>query len=227
MKSYYMFVASLPTLPRRFDAGPIPITAAKLRSRLDLLDDQDQEVLGQLSDFFRWDRQPIDRSDAEVVARHRQLTKSIRNPLVQQLVQHRFEMRMLVVAIRTQRAGLPPPLLPDLALAQDIRRNWEQPQFHLNTRIHWLERFCKAFNDQQPQQAQRVLFEELWSVWNRLNEQYHFAFESIVLYLARWEILYRWASQNAELGKQRFDSLVDGILATLPSLTTPSTADEL
>ncbi len=222
MKSYYMFVASLPPLPSRFDAGTLPITAATLRRRLSLLEEDDQQVLGQLASFFRWDRQTIDRSDAEVVRQFRQLTLQIRNPLVESLVRHRFEMRMLVVALRCRRDGLPPPLLPDLPLAAVIRRNWEQPNFRLNSHVPWLASFCDALDDQEPRQAQQVLFEELWKLWRRLDEQYHFSFETIVLYLARWEILFRWASQNAELGQERFDRLVENVLATSPAQTLPS-----
>ena len=38
MKDYYTPVASLPPLPRQFDDGPIPITAASLRRRVSMLD---------------------------------------------------------------------------------------------------------------------------------------------------------------------------------------------
>lgn len=212
MKSYYMFVASLPPLPNRFDAGPIPITSRTLHDRLSLLDEDDRQAIVQLSDFFRWDRQPLHRTDAEVLAKHRELNAEIRNPLVRQLVRHRFEMRALVAAIRCRRSDLPPPEMADLPLAESIQRYWDQPFFRLNTRFPWLVRFCKALDDEQPQQAQYQLFDELWTLWNRLNQQYHFSFESIVLYLARWELLRRWASQNADLGRQRFDDLVEGVL---------------
>lgn len=213
MKSYYMLLASLPPLPSRFDAGPIPITARTLHHRLALLEEKDREVIAQLSDFFRWDRQPLDRTDAEVLSKHRSLSEEIQNSLVQRLVHHRFEMRTIVAATRCRRAGLPPPELPNLPIAESIRRYWDQPYFRLSTQFPWLPRFCKALDDEQPQQAQHQLFDDLWNLWTRLSQQYHFSFESIVLYLARWEILDRWASQNAEVGKQRFDDLVEGILS--------------
>ncbi|TWU45099.1 hypothetical protein Q31b_02700 [Novipirellula aureliae] len=212
MKSYYMFVASLPPLPSEFDAGPIPITASTLGDRLSLLDDQDRHVLDQLADFFRWDRQPVDRSDAEVIEKHQQLRKEVHNPLVRKLIHHRFQMRTLVAAVRCQRDGLPMPMLPDMSVSKSIRRYWNQPYFQLITRVPWLEKFCRALDDAQPQLAQRHLFDELWRLWSRLNQRYHFSFESIVLYLARWEILHRWSSQNADRGRERFDHLVDEIL---------------
>lgn len=213
MTMYYTLVASLPALPRSFDVGPSPITASTLRHRLSILTDEDRHVVDQLADFFRWDRQPIQRTDAEVIATHQRLNREIDNALVRRLIEHRFEMRTLVAAVRCQREGKRCPPLPELPVSDLIRRHWNQPGFHANSRYHWLDRFCQLLDDDQPKRAQRELFHELWALWSRLDQQYHFAFESIILYLARWEILHRWASQDAELGKQRFDELVDGILA--------------
>lgn len=213
MTMYYTLVASLPALPPSFNVGPSPITASTLRHRLSILTDDDRRVVDQLSDFFRWDRQPIQRTDAEVIAMHRRLNREIDNSLVRRLIEHRFEMRTLVGAVRCQREGKLCPQLPELPVSDLIRRHWNQPGFQTSSRYPWLVRFCRAIENDQPQQAQRELFHDLWGLWSRLNQQYHFTFESIILYLARWEILHRWASQDAELGRQRFDGLVDGILA--------------
>ncbi len=224
MKSYYTLVASLPPLPSHFDDGPIPITAATLRHRLSMLDHDHQRVVEQLADFFRWDRQPHDRADADVRATHRRLSAEIRNPLVASLVRHRFEMRTLISAVRCQRAGLVAPELPELPLTVTILRHWDQPYFRLSDRFHWLIPFCQALDNHQPQQAQRLLFTELWSHWSRWDEHYYFSLESVVLYVARWEILHRWASQDAALGQQRFDNLVDNILQrSRDSLSHPLT----
>ncbi len=122
-------------------------------------------------------------------------------------------MRTLVAALRCQRDGATRPELPALAVSTWIRQNWDQPGFRSSLRYPWIVGFSQAIDDDQPQQAQRELFAELWKLWSRLDQQFHFTFESIVLYLARWEIVHRWASQNTELGKQRFDDLVEGILA--------------
>jgi len=34
-------------------------------------DEDDRQILDQLADFFRWDRQPLDRADGRGVAKHR------------------------------------------------------------------------------------------------------------------------------------------------------------
>ncbi|WP_182866829.1 DUF2764 family protein [Stieleria mannarensis] len=214
MESYYTLIASLPPLPRDFDDGPIPITAATLWHRLSMLGQRDREIIQQVSDFFRWDRQPRDRSDAEIRDTHRRLVSEIRHPLVARLVNHRIEMRTVVAALRCQRDGLPQPEFPELPLSVWIRRHWDEPCFRLNHRFDWLSRFCQALDDDQPKRAQWHLFTELWNLWCRLDDHYNFTFESVVLYLARWEILHRWASQDEQRGRQRFNDLVEDILQT-------------
>ena len=215
MDCYSTLIASLPRLPRDFDIeGPIPITAATLRHRLSMLGHDDRQIVQQLSDFFRWDRQPNDRSDAEIRATHRRLVLEIRHPLVADLVHHRFEMRTLVAAVRCQRSGMGPPGFPELPLSVWIQRHWDQPCFKLTTRFGWLAQFCQALDENLPQQAQHHLFTELWNHWSRLDQRYYFTFESVVLYLARWEILHRWASQDEQRGRQKFNDFVSGILQT-------------
>ena len=213
MKSYYTLIASLPPLPRQFDDGPIPITASTLKHRVSMLDHEDQQVVYQLRDFFRWDRQPRDRSDAEVRATSPPFDRRNSQPAGRSI--------WSIIALRCGRWLRPSganvvdfrrPSLPELPLSVWIRRNWDQPRFRLDARFRWLPRFCQALDEEQPELAKWHLFTELWSHWSRLDESYHFTFESFVLYLARWEILHRWASQDASRGQQRFDDLVVDIL---------------
>jgi hypothetical protein len=68
-RSYYMLVSSLPQLPARFDAGRLPISWPTLRNRLRMLEVEDGRVTRQIGQYFLWDRQPIDRTDNEVIDR--------------------------------------------------------------------------------------------------------------------------------------------------------------
>ncbi len=102
-RSYYMLVSSLPQLPVRFDSGRLPISWPTLRDRLRMLEPEDQLVTRQLGLYFLWDSQPLDRTDAEVIARYHELLAETTNPLVRQLIQSRTEMRLLLSAVRRQR----------------------------------------------------------------------------------------------------------------------------
>ena len=42
----------------------------------------------------------------------------------------------------------------------------------------------------------------------KLADNFHFSFETILLYLARWEIVDRWTRLDAAPGRQRFDRLL-------------------
>jgi hypothetical protein len=56
--------------------------------------------------------------------------------------------------------------------------------------------------------VERILLNVAWTQWMKLSEQYFFSFETVLLYLARWEIIHRWTSHDVVLGRQRFGQLV-------------------
>jgi hypothetical protein len=211
MTTYYTLIASLPPLPQPFDSGPLPITRKTLRKRLDLMEDDNRQVVRELAKFFAWDRQTLDTTDAEVLQTHRRLLEEIANPFVGQIVRYRFEMRTIVAALRRKRDG-EGPLGGFPPLDQLIRRNWDAPNFNLAGRYRWIVPFVSAMEKGKLVEAQHVLYTDLWTTWTRFGQQYHFTFESIMVYLARWEIVERWASQNADLGRERFEDLIQETL---------------
>jgi len=216
-RSYYMLVSSLPQLPVRFDSGRLPISWPTLRERLRMLEPEDQVVTRQLGQYFLWDNQPLDRTDAEVIARYHELLVKAANPLVRHLIQTRTEMRLLLSAIRRQRAGLGPPdwagnVIGSEELTNHLRKHWYQPYFNLGARYRWVEAFTKLYDSGDTVEAQRVLFAQRWSDWTKIAEQHSFSFEAVIAYLVRWEIVDRWASQNAKAGQARFANLIEETL---------------
>jgi len=145
------------------------------------------------------------------------LNESIDNPLVHQIVRHRFEMRTIVASLRRKRDGEGPP--PGIApLIHLIRRHWDAADFNLSPRYRWIGPFTAAAADGRVTEAQHILFADLWNTWTTIAQPYHFTFESVILYLARWEIVDRWTSQNAELGRQRFENLITETLGEYANL---------
>jgi hypothetical protein len=216
-RSYYMLVSSLPQLPARFDAGRLPISWPTLRNRLRMLEVEDGRVTRQIGQYFLWDRQPIDRTDNEVIDRYCELMETTSNRLVRHLIHSRTEMRLLISAARRKRLGLGPPdwatrvVQSDEVLGQ-VRKNWTQPYFGLGVHYRWVESFCRAYDSGDMREAQRVVFNERWNDWTRIAERYTFTFEAIIVYLVRWEIVDRWTSQNTEAGKARFAKLIEETL---------------
>ncbi len=206
-----MLIASLPHLPADFDAEHLPISRERLAQRLGLLQPCDAQVLDQLTDFLAWDRQPLDRTDDEVVARYEHLMSTISNPLVRKIITHRIDVRTIVGGLRRRRKGLGPPVGAG-ELVETIARNWQHPQFNLQGQHPWIAEFDRRFSAGDALGAQRLLYQVVWERWQRLAERYYFSFETVLLYLARWSIIDRWVSQNEQAGQQKFDQLIEEIL---------------
>lgn len=182
-----------------------------------MLEPEDRLVTRQLALYFLWDNQPLDRTDAEVIARYHELLQEAANPLVRHLIQNRTAMRLILSAIRRQRAGLgPPPWAGNVRGAEEltnhIRKHWHQPYFNLGSRYRWVEPFTKLYDAGDTVAAQRVLFAQRWRDWTKIAEQHTFSFEAVIAYLVRWEIVDRWASQNAAAGQARFANLIEETL---------------
>jgi hypothetical protein len=216
-RSYYTLIASLPNLPPHFDVERTPITRPALQERLRLLHPQDAMVIEQVTSFLAWDRQPLDRSDEDVIATYDRLMQEISNPLLRELIKGRMDARTIVSALRRRRSGMPPP--PGVGQWVDhIRRYFREPEFNLHGRYPWIGQLDRLLDEGDPLEAQRMLFEVNYKLWSRMAERYTFSFETVILYLARWEIIDRWTSQNASTGRERFEDLITETLGDYANL---------
>ena len=215
--AYYTLIASLPNLPPHFDVDLPPITRPRLNSRLRQLTAQDAATLKQLRDFLAWDRQPVDQTDARVVAHYARLQDEIKHPVLLEIVDHRINVRTIVSALRRRRDGQGPPEGVG-KLVDRIRRNWQHPSFGLQHAFPWIDSFAEQLQLQNAVEAERILFEFTWTTWCRMASRFTFSFEAILLYLARWTIVDRWTSRDAQLGQQRFDRLIEETLGEYANL---------
>lgn len=212
MKSdYYSLICSLPHLPAHFDVERVPISAERLEQRLKVLTPQDAEQIHDLAEFLAWDRQAINKSDREVVADYEKLSAEIRHPVALEVVRHRMNVRTIVAAIRRRDRDEGPPVGVG-ELVDPIRRHWKEPQFGLQRRFPWIDSFVESFHADRAMDAERILYETTWKTWSTLAADFTFCFESIVLYLARWEVVQRWTSRDRETGLARFDKLIEETL---------------
>ena len=205
--SYYTLVASLPAMPRHFEVDRVPIAQPRLEKRMEMLRPEDADVVEQLLAFLLWDRQPWDRTDEEVVAHYDEIMSTTRNRLARHIVAFQMEIRTIFSGLRRRRRGLPPPLWAG-HWVDHIRKNWEHPEFKLGWQHPWIAEIDPLLGTTDCLRVERIKLNVAWNHWTRLAEQYYFSFEAVLLYLARWEIINRWTSQNAVLGRQRFEQLV-------------------
>ncbi len=206
-RAYYTLIASLPSLPPDFDVERTPITRPRLKERLDMLHPQDARVVQQVTAFLAWDRQPLDRTDEEVIDRYDRLMAEISNPLVCEVVETRMDTRTISSGLRRRRAGMPPPTGVG-KWVNHIRQHYKHPEFNLQGRYSWIGPLDRMLHQGDAMGAQRLLFSVNYRLWSRMAERYTFSFEAVILYLARWEIIDRWTTRDAEKGRARFEQLI-------------------
>lgn len=217
-RSYYTLVASLPHLPARFEeADRPPITWIRLQERLKMLEASDMEVVEQVLSFLLWDRQSRERTEAQVISHYDRLMQSIENPLARHIVSFRIDVRTIMSGLRRRRRGDSPPKGVGQWVRQ-IAAQWEHPDFSLAERHPWILPAQEALDEQDFIEVERLLLEATWNEWVRLSERYYFTFESIVLYLVRWEIVKRWTHLDPERGHQRFGNLLKETLGDYAQL---------
>jgi hypothetical protein len=204
---YYTLIASLPGLPPHFDVERPPISAPRLMDRIKMLEADDLAVVEQWLDFTNWDRQVIDRTDDEIVTTYRKLMQDISNPVLKEMIEIRGKNRSIIAALRHRRSGLPAPKGIGI-LADHLRRNYHHPEFNLQSQYDWIGKLDQCLGDGDAEAAQRLLFESFYRTWTRMSEQYTFSFETVLFYLARWEIIDRWTTRDAQAGQQRFETMI-------------------
>jgi hypothetical protein len=172
-----------------------------------MLGERDRNVVEQVQRFLMWDRQHPERTDEEVRREYYRLMMTITNQLVRDIIGHRMDVRTITSGLRRRRLGLSPPSAVG-AYVEPIRRNWEHPDFRLSREHPWIPLVRHHLENLNPIEAERQLLLATWNRWVKLSDNFHFSFETILLYLARWEIVDRWTRRNESLGRQRFETLL-------------------
>lgn len=207
-RSYYTLIGSLPALPPHFEeAERVPISTLCLVDRLKMLEPRDAEVIEQMSDFLVWERQPLERSDDNVREHYDEFMVTVNDRFARELIQYAMTNRTIIRALRCRRLGLDPPDgIPPLSA--QITRNWNHPDFQLGAQFPWVGEADALLRGDNPFELERRKLAILWKHVRRLADQFHFTFEAVVLYLMRWEIVYRWTTRDAAAGQEKFEQLV-------------------
>ena len=210
--NYYWFVASLPHMPRSFEVERVPISRIQLQQRLKMLGDGDKQTVDQVQRFLLWDRQQPERTDGEVKMEYDRLMNSISNSLVRDIINYRMDVRTITCALRRRRLGLEPPAAVG-QYVDHIRKHWHHPDFRLLREHPWIPIVRDSLDAGEPLQVERQLMSATWNRWVKLGDEFHFSFETILLYLARWEIVERWTRLDQSAGRRKFDQLMAQTLA--------------
>lgn len=205
---YYMLIGSLPTLPRHFeDPQRVPISRLGLTERMKMLDADAAELIEQMANFLAWDRQPFERTDEDVWRHYDAFMQNVRNRFARRWIDDVMTLRTIVSALRRRRLGMDAPPGAGWS-AQHIARHWTHPDFRLAVKFPWIADVDMQLNGSSPFDLERTLLDIKWTRAKRMSEQYQFTLEAVVLYLIRWEIVFRWTNRDAVAGKEKFEQLV-------------------
>ena len=221
---YYTLVGSLPHLPRHFaEAERVPISQHVLQERLQMLTPRHSRIMEEMVDFLAWERQPIELTDESVLQHFRKFMNTVDSRFATDLIQYTMSVRTVLAALRRRRLDLDPP--PGIApLAARIAQHWNHPDFHLGAQFPWIATVDAQLCGDSPFEVERALFEIMWRHAKRLADDHHFDFEAVVLYLIRWELVYRWTRRNADLGMQKFELLATKTMGEFAELFPPANA---
>ena len=215
-RQYYTLMSSLPWLPYFERAERLPINAVRLAERLSMLEPDDRMIIDRTLAFLDWQKQPIERTDAQVAAFFQDtvaLTSS--HPLLLQMIEYRMNERTLMAALRRRHKGLPAPEPPETwgvgPWVQHIERHWEESDFRLALMFPWLPQARQYLAAGETLALERLLMGLIWRQLERLTPDM-FSFEAVLAYLFKWDILQRWLSYNRDTAHTRFDALVTEIL---------------
>ena len=210
-RSYFTLLASLPQVPYFEQAERLPINPERLQDRLGLLEVDDAGTADQAADLLAWERQPPERTDAEVVANYRRFRDRASSRLLQDMVEFRLARRTILAALRRKNLGLPAPVADEPWGSGEWRavivRNWDTAGFGLEPRFPWISDARKLIANRQGLALERLLIEGEWRWLDQRGVDDDFSFDAVLVYLFRWNIVARWLSQDRPAAKRRFKNL--------------------
>jgi hypothetical protein len=211
-RHYYTLIASLPRL-RRFDrAERLPINRERLTERLEMLEPEDAELVERAAAFIRWQRQPVARTDQEMVTYYERVAELIQEPILACMLEFLINQRTIIAALRRRHLGIPAPASGELwgvgRWVRHIERNWEDSDFRLGALYPWIPQARAHLEAGEALALDRLLMNAVWERMDRMAEGDAFGFEALLAYLFKWDILDQWLSYDKEEAKTRFEELV-------------------
>ena len=210
---YYMLVASLPYLPPLFAANKPPMSRERLESRLNMLSDEDRHELRVMEDLMHWNRSQLDITDHEVVERAEKVIPTLRDERLRQVATWRMELRTVVAALRWRAAGRSPVGTKERwgygRWVWHIEQFWSRPDFGLANAVPYVLQFQQLIEQRDALGLERAILNTVSKELARISDMHHFDFESVALYVLRWDIIARWTGHDKERAQERFDRLVD------------------
>lgn len=214
-KKYYGLVSSLPHLPHFEKAEWLPLTRKQLDQRLLMLEPDHSRQLLLAEDLVHWQRQPVTRTDPQILEGYASLEGQLGHPALEEFVEFRMSQRTVVVALRRRRLGLGPPAPEEIwGIGPWVRRilaSWDRPDLGVGFVFPWVEEAARWLEAGDARELERILLGSVWAKLAKIGERTPFGFEAVVSFVFRWDILERWLSYDAEAAATRFQELISEV----------------
>ncbi len=223
---YVVFIASLPPLPLSlWDLKNKPVTRLTLERQLKLLNEKDSEQLQLIESILHWAKIEGRVSDETIAMEAKRVIAAIQHPLLQSMVIWRLELRTIIAAIRCRQLGLKAPDMKQPwgygSVVSSIKKNWQVDDFSLSHRFPWIKKANSLFASNQSVELEKLLLNLSWQHYERMGQGHYFDFVAVVVYVLRWDIMYRWAQCDERVAMQQFELLVNqGLGPQIKSLKT-------
>ena len=216
-RQYYTLLSSFPALPRLQQAKVLPISRERLISRLSMLAEDDIRVVNQMWNYFGYERQPLNRTDEEMVTFYNSLMREISQPTLMAIIEYGMNQRTILAGLRLRQRGLPAPrpgfIWGGGPWAGHIERHWNERDFNLTTVFPWLSEIRKYLESNEPLLLERKLKNLSWNYLDTLATGPHFSFDALLVYVAKWSLLNQWLWHDEKKASKRFERLTADSLA--------------
>ncbi len=210
-RQYYTLHASLPALPYFDKAKVLPISRERLEARMGMLAPEDAETMEKVWTYFAYERQPIERTDPEMVAFYNTIMSETTQPTLRGVIEFGMSQRTVVAALRRRHRGLPAPRPGELwgggPWAGHIARNWGDADLNLAPVLPWVPGCRKLLEAGESLALEKRLKELAWNHLGRLVDGHYFSFDAVLIYLMRWNLLNQWLLHDEKAATARFEAL--------------------
>ncbi len=208
-----MLMSSLPVHKTvLFDEKQTPLSRIQLNKRLKLLDEKDAADLLKIEQLLHWSHIKRDLNPSFVNETIVSIN-AINNEFIKNIITWRLELRIILAALRMRHQGQ--KTAPDKGIFGFdywyfiMTKYWHEPDLGLSKQLPWLPEVNALLTTNQSRDLEKYLFGVVWDHYRQLSLGHYFNFEAVIIYVLRWDIIYRWTRYNKEIAVQRFNDLID------------------
>ncbi|MCY4177649.1 MAG: DUF2764 family protein [Endozoicomonadaceae bacterium] len=208
---YYTLLTSLPYMKSLFGSRRTPISRYQLNKRLSMLSEDDRKILTQIELLLFWEY-PDNTEEQQLIRLANETVAAIQSDSLRDFVIYELNRRTLIMAVRLKLAGAPMPTKPCWSYGTYcgyMQNNWGSPSLGLHNTFPEISQITEAMSNNETLKVEKIILQSMWKHASKLSMRHHFDFESVVVYLVRWNLIHNFVSQNKAEAATRFNELVN------------------